>query len=439
VPGSNRQALEIDLHWNHLGPQERKLRLAAFDLIELEVPAGWGHLENFWPPRAEVERRAGRRVIRWRQYTPDDSFLTLKLSFEHPVGEVAESNALDAEDLLRLDDGDVARTRLTLRGRVEASFDGLLSGVTGIGAFLPGGGTGHHPRTWTQTKVGVTFDASLRSIRYQEDRVMPDENNASVAPLGPNKSDVFPGVVPDHWTVVELTNAISGNEFYVKSAVEHKPYPDDRNPGVLNRVWDLAGRRYIGLFPIDFDINLRGAEFMTADGRSGRTEAQVTVKGAFVKGTLLGEPGGEDDADADLMRTTVEADQMSDELLRQIDDTWTNLHGLVIEVLADRADRGAGRRALASSAENTVAAEVVVQREPGGWAEEVVEAIEVPGPEAIPPITTAVNGGPDRAAELRRQRKAADEAVIMGRISEETHHGVITRIAAELNELGEPA
>jgi hypothetical protein len=39
--------------------------------------------------------------------------------------------------------------------------------------------------------------------------------------------------------------------------------------------------------------------------------------------------------------------------------------------------------------------------------------------------------------DLRKQRKAADDAVIAGRISEEIYRGIIARIAAEQAELGE--
>jgi hypothetical protein len=161
----------------------------------------------------------------------------------------------------------------------------MLSGLTGVGIYLPGGGRGHQPETKPQTKVTVTFDISLLTLRYQDDRVIPDENNSEDREKARNKVDEFYGVVPDYRTVAELTNAISADNYYVKSVVEHPPYHDDVRPGVINRVWDIAGRRYDGVFPINFDINLRGEEVGqgTSNALSGRTAAQVTVKGAYAK------------------------------------------------------------------------------------------------------------------------------------------------------------
>ena len=43
----------------------------------------------------------------------------------------------------------------------------------------------------------------------------------------------------------------------------------------------------------------------------------------------------------------------------------------------------------------------------------------------------------ERKADLLRQWSTADDAVMAGRISEETHRGIIARINTELRELGE--
>src|SRR5262249_36191766 len=87
LPGSDRRALEIDLHWNRIGAPGRRLSLAVFDTIELQVPASWGNVEGFAPGQVEIGRSAGRRIIRWKQLKPDTpgaSSLTLKLRFERP-------------------------------------------------------------------------------------------------------------------------------------------------------------------------------------------------------------------------------------------------------------------------------------------------------------------------------------------------------------------
>jgi hypothetical protein len=369
----------------------------------------------------------------------------LKLRFERPITEVSESAGTAAGDLTRSDE-DGTRTRLTLAGTLEATFNGLLSGVTGVGVFLPGGGSGHPPPTTTQTKVTVAFDASLRSIRYQDERVVPDENDPDDLEYGRNRAGEFHGIVPDYRTVAELTNAISMDGYYVKSVVEHPPYRDDGRPGVVNRVWDIAGRLYVGLFPMDFDISLRGDEVAMAGGLSGKTVAQVTVKGAYAKGTLIDKRKSfEVTGDvADFASATVEADRQGDELLRRIEETWTGLHARVRQILSARAGWTDGTRSLPGPAENVHYAEVI---EPNGTRQPddvvTVEAVEVPTPgevlAAVPVVADSPagrwNGIVSRSADLRRQREAADDAVITGRISEETHSRIVARIETELNEL----
>lgn len=435
VPGTDRRTLEVDLHWNRLGTRKQRLSLSRFDLIELEVPTSWGNVESFAPGQVEIGRSTERRVIRWKQLKPDQpgaSSLTLKLRFERPITEIDAASGATTGDPARPDE-DGSRTKLTLAGTVEATFNGLLSGVTGVGVFLPGGGASHNrPRTTMQTKVATTFDASLRSIRYQDERVVPDENHPDDVAYSRNRTDEFPGVVPDYRTVTELTNAISTDNYYVKTVVEHPPHRDDGRSGVMKRVWHVTGRRYIGLFPIDFNISLRGGEASTADGFSGTTVAQVTVKGAYAVGTMVDRRGSTNpvDATAEPGPATEDADGPGYELLRQIEDTWTGLHARVTQLLADRAAR-AGR--IGGSPENVLFGEVI---EPGSGGPDGVVTIGA-GEQA--PAAKVLDVAPDhsagRAADLRQQWKNADEAVVLGRISEDTHRGIVARIEAELNEL----
>jgi hypothetical protein len=439
VPAADRRALEVDLHWSGMGTdeerenpfQQKELSLSVFDLIELEVPASWGKLEGFAPDRAETGTAAGRRLIRWKHIKPDkrqDGSLTLRLRFERAITEVLEPEAGPPEH--------GARTTLTLSGRLEATFEGLLSGVTDVGVYLPGGGPAHYPRkkslgppTTTQTKVAVGFDISLRSIRYQDERVVPDENRAEDTTRP--RADDFHGVVPDYATVAAVTKAVSEDNFYVRGVFEHLPYRDDGRPGVVNRVWDIAGRLYIDVFPIDFDINLRGDEIATANGFTGSTTAQITAKGAYALGTLI-DAREQADAEDETPDLTEERDRQGDELLRRIEDTWNRLHARVTRVLDERANAAAAAPLAVTGPADTAypreAAGPPGQRRP----EDVVdaEAVEVPFPRAA-------NGSAGRVEELRRERASTDHALIDGRIPEDIYRKILARIDAELAELGE--
>ncbi|WP_305783276.1 hypothetical protein [Symbioplanes lichenis] len=408
VQGSDRRAMEIDLHWADLGPDGEELELTGFELIELRVPLAWGDVDGAQPAGVETGKDGDRRLIRWQQVArPREESarsLTLRLQFERPITEVPEAATGD-------------RSRLTLSGNLRATFRGLLSGVTGATVYLPGGGRGNQPQVTAETKVSVAFDVSIRSLRYQDVRVVPDENRPGDVAARRTEPDEFAGVVPDPRTVAELTNGISADNFYVKSVVEHLPFRDDGRPNVVNRVWDITGRLYLGVFPIDFDINLRGEEAGPAGALTGKTVAQVTVKGAYALGTLV-------DRDGDGPGTAVvEPDGRGDELLERIESTWAGLHDRVVQLLAGRAS---GARGIGGPPEDVLSGEVLdpARETRNGSAR---TAWTGAGPEAV---VLDMPPGPVSDAEARR--RAADEAVVNGTISEETHRGIIARIEAEL-------
>jgi hypothetical protein len=464
VPASDMRALEIDLHWNPIGSKHQGLDLQLFDLIELQVPSRWGSVESFQPDRVETSTSGGRRIIKWQQLPPrDDDSKTLahgtnsrmlKISFEKPITEEPKPKHDGVEDAAA-EDGDDGSGRLTLSGTLEVTFAGTLSGLTGVGLYLPGGGRGHEPEVNPQTKITVEFDISLSTLRYQDKRVIPDENNDEDRELGRNKVDQFDGITPDPRRVAELTNAISADGYYVKSVVEHPPYRDDGRPNVVNRVWDIAGRRYDGVFPIDFDINLRGNEISLegSSALSGKTFAQVTVKGAHAKTVTASTGTGENFHDAQETSTKQE-DEDDDELLKQIENTWTNLHQKVKDILEKHPAVGTGVRAIAAPADDVVEGEAIdedgddrvdtddrVDNE--AEAVDVVEVVDIEPDFEVIDLGGGVKepSGYDvvayRVADLRKQRQDADNAVVAGKISEDTYRGIIARIEAEFSELRE--
>jgi hypothetical protein len=452
VPSSDRRTLEIDLHWNQLGPEGRKLNFTRFESIELEVPAGWGAVEGSDPSGPTIESgHRGHRIIRWEQigraadrggqsptampYGGKSRPLTLQ--FERPV---LPAPAEDDEREPEANGNGTPKPATTedprLRGTLKATFEpkhpdaGTLSGVEGIDIYLPGGGqTRQKPEVRVRTEITVEFDISLGAIRYQDDWVVPDDSNAKAQRDNSGqtpgrdlrrKDDEFTGVVPDSQTVTELTNIISREGYYVKSAVEHPPYRDDRRGNVVSHVWDIAGRWYHGVFPVDFDINLRGEEVAEDGyaGLSGKTIAQVTVKGTYVNDEALTQ------------RKLIEA-------------KWDNLYGHVTELLRSRAAGGSGAPAISSpgaaSEWDDVVQGVTVQdgvQEDHRMHDAVVMDAEIVEPE---PLVTPPDdrSSAERKADLLRQWSAADDAVMAGRISEETHRGIIARINTELRELGE--
>jgi hypothetical protein len=370
VPGSDKRTLEVDVHWVALGDDQRQLVLDRFEEIELVVPKSWENVERVTPTAVISDRENElSRTIRWKQQTPErdkngriSQSLTLAIRFEEQINKQDD----------RQDD--------KLTGKLRASFKGTLSGIKDVAIYRPLSGKWQElpkpsiktdPTASVKTEVSVDFELSLRSIRYQDVRVVPDRNkDTSRAEV-----DEFPGVIPDYLTVIELTNEMSNSGFYVKRVTENQPGGGGRAE-LVNRVWDIAGRRYDGVFPIDFHITLTGEEEYRESirGNAGNTSARITVWGSYV------DSGME----------------------RQIEGVWDTLHGKVIDKMKERA----------ASA-------------PAYGQQYAMNP-------SAPPVRPVDDG---RADTLHKRLESATEALLAGRISEEIYRGVKADIEAELGNI----
>jgi hypothetical protein len=141
--------------------------------------------------------------------------------------------------------------------------------------------------------------------------------------------EVFLGVVPDHETVVALTTALSESDFYVQRVVENPPRPGGQ-PGQRMRSWDIAGRLYRSVYPIDFHVRISGVELSRLGGRAetGTAKAVMSVRGAYV------------DSEMELQVQVVK-----DQLQALVGDTLKRLRRRLIE-LPEQGDGGMGRLGL---------------------------------------------------------------------------------------------
>jgi hypothetical protein len=421
---SDKRVLMIDLHWNMPEVDGSRAELNRFELIEFLVPHQWGNLQRWSPDGAASSAPApGQpRVVRWRQLRPtaDDQHgsgpataprsMTLWMEFEKPI--------LDQP---------------RLSGDLRATFDRTLSGVAGIDFYLPGGGPVRHLDVEPRTEISVRFDISLSALRYQERRAVPDDSKATGEDELRPKIDRFLGVMPDYNTVVELTNAISDDGYYVKTVVEDHPNRDARER-TFKRGWDITGRWYEGVFPINFMISLHGTEpeNSVAGSAPGQTEARVTVDGTFPNA----------------------------EMKKKIEDKWDGLHARVTGLLAARAVHP-------GDAGPSVLHGLVASKPPKigapGFPAPAIAPPTVPMPSA-PPFTQLSpprpgessdgNVGPVEnigrhqpagpggkaglAAELQRQRRDLRLLISESGIGERTCQEAIADLKAELRYLEQP-
>jgi len=309
VPESNRHALELDIQWVEFGPDEDKpLRLDMVELLQIVFPVGWGEILSWGILRgASSLTRAvselmpeGRRSLELKQLRPageeneDQEHRLTRL-----ILSIRFAGQIDPED--------------EISGRLKTTMQGAISGITGIWLFNSlGARRGFGRAARIETHVDANFRLSLESIRYQAVRVVPDR--AAEDSDRDSYADEF-AVIPGDQTVIALTNAMSEEGYYVKHVIENPPRSGKR-ADLLQRYWDIAGRRYDGVYPIDFHIILTGEEVHSGDIRPerGTTKVRIVVKGAYT----------------------------DDEMNIRIGDEWKRLRDLTLETLG-RQDSAASK------------------------------------------------------------------------------------------------
>ena len=258
-----QRALDLEIQWTGNKKDMNHLEIQKIDLLELQVPVTWGQILDadggmIGQYRA-LEDGNIIHTITWRGVPVTDSEqkkcqYTFSLSFE---------DAIDVSD--------------SMCGTLVATLKGTLSDIEGINLFYPLGTHRELESTAISTQVIVDFELSLAGLRYQDVRVVPDlkKDNDKLEPI------VVKGITPDHETVIALTNAIS-ERFYIKRIIENPPRVGER-ANLVNRYWDIAGRYYEGVYPIDYHLMLSG-EIIKGDElypHSGMTKVSLNVQGAY--------------------------------------------------------------------------------------------------------------------------------------------------------------
>ncbi|MEU5260488.1 hypothetical protein [Amycolatopsis sp. NPDC021455] len=360
VPESDQRALQLDLQWLGNWPsEEASLEADKVERLTLYVPTSWGNVE-FLSESATIGGQAdpvtGGRMIEWKQLplgARTDHRLTLAVRFE---------------DRIQLTD--------VITGSLVVSFKGALSGLEGVDFYHPMGGRrkgGRDGEVKTEVTAGVSL--SLSGVRYQDVRVVPDQKKDDL--LVRPESHEYPGVIPDHETLIALTDAMSNSGYYVKWVIGHAPRNGDR-ANALNRAWDIGGRLYEGVYPVDFYVGLAGEEIYGGDihAESGNSKVRLSVKGAFA----------------------------SSEMEERIESVWYGLQDIVSDTLKERK-----------------------RPEPAGRGGDRGHRSRHAGPR-----------DDDRAKalqELRRRRRDFQAAVAEGRISEELFRQFDAEIEQEMAEL----
>lgn len=284
-----RRALNLEVQWDHLSADGTSGTLESIEALEIYAPMEWGKLEGssdkaLYGTKLLANETEAVQTVSWRlpKISADDhgnrrrNFL---IRFENPI-----------------------RSEDVISGQITLVFEGALSGIKGIDLYYPLGGRRDEKPAKLRTRVIADFEISLNGLRYQEVRVIPDPKKHHEPDF--QDTQVFEGIAPNHKTVNALTDMISNENFYVKRVIEDSPRVGD----VTKRNWDIGGRCYRGVCPIDFHLRVQGEENKNGDIQTpaGTTMTTLSVQGAY--------------ANADM-----EAD---------IENVWVQLNALVNQAMA---------------------------------------------------------------------------------------------------------
>jgi hypothetical protein len=277
VPESDRRALELEVQWRGCGADDG-LTIKDIELIRISIPVGWGEVEDITDPETVTisTPNGGHRDIEWKK---------------PPVKRTSRGNRrLSVRFENQIDFGNQTGAADHVTGRLKARFNGAVSGAENVRFYSAGGMRRKDGKPTPTTLVELNFDLSLGATRYQDVRCVPDLNRSDDRTK--RAEEPFKGVVPDHATVAVLTNALSDGGYYVKRVLENPPQPGTKT-GVLNRFWDIAGRYYDGVYPIDFHLVLTGEEVHDGPAPSGTTTVRLTVHGSYATKKMEEEVIGE--------------------------------------------------------------------------------------------------------------------------------------------------
>lgn len=264
-PGSDQRALDIEVQWRTRDPAgteagETALESKSIKKISISVPTAWGEMTGHSGAELVSFGQPGeRRRIEWRQpkiERTDQGRCHLSVSFEYRI-----------------------KPTDTVTGELDMGFHRTLSGASRVQVHAAGGARRQDgARCAVETRVKVGFDLSLAGARYQDVRAVPDPVKDSDQLR--REHQTFHNVVPDPHTVANLTNILSREGYYLKRVVENPPQPG-RSAGVLNRFWDIAGRKYNGVHPIDFHLVLTGEEIELGATGVPTTTVRLAVRGTY--------------------------------------------------------------------------------------------------------------------------------------------------------------
>jgi hypothetical protein len=261
------RCLNLEIDWTDPFTEDCTPEIKEIEELELHVPVAWGRAVHLMPEGALFSKSADRRhqTITWkkvpiRKEWRDNGRGTFSIEFEFDLINEKKQDKVG-----------------NISGLVKLAYDQTFSGLEGFALYESSGIPLQTQRTSLETtkhrkivNALIDFDSGLACLDYHLSHRVPESREWSQQR---EKVFVFSNVIPDHEIVINLTNVLSSNEYYVRRIIEEQPNVDAGS----KRSWEIIGRRYRGVWPIDFGLELSGET--NTQGRSAR--ASLKVRGGY--------------------------------------------------------------------------------------------------------------------------------------------------------------
>ena len=220
-----------------------------------------------------------------------------KAKLAHPVEKLLYESLVDSDDVeshlqklmptrqfyVRFE-SDIEK-EMKLTGSLVAEVKGTFSGIEKL-QFFDSLGYKMDEEEFTQkqkSEITINFDLALNSLcvrKYYAPRINLIKRDK---------------VIPDHRIVNALIkDLISDDTTYIQRVVENPSQTNQANAKIQNCFWDISGRHYNGVYPVDFHIVLSGQqEYIDKDiPDKGNVIFDVSVYGTVTSDEMEKEVDG---------------------------------------------------------------------------------------------------------------------------------------------------
>lgn len=144
-----------------------------------------------------------------------------------------------------------------ITGHLKLRFNYALSGIRSLSYHYPTGKKHDLKKVKKElyTNVTINFELDLRSLCFQK----------PYSPILPVMSPEPNEVPPNYLMVKKLSDKLAEDRVYVQRIIENEPRTNKASAKIINRYWRMEGRKYVGVYPIDFHIIITGREHYADD------------------------------------------------------------------------------------------------------------------------------------------------------------------------------